>query len=253
MSSATSSSSVICPSDEQVSAALADFRAKQPGLGRAKILAALRSGNRWSLSEARLKKIMAHSYGSNRTSVSTDPGSSSAGPIEYPKNALAAQQKYKDQSTRCFKIYGRGEYDFGVTPNSHMGTADPLKDASKWCQTFCEFKPLQTIWEFYWAAAQKAGVAKEDIGRQIEEEYGVDPIPFLPPPPSKAEERARKAKFREGSLKLKREMLRNEKTRAHIRVDAHGEPIYSEEIGGQFALIVVKIDKGSGLTEFGEV
>jgi hypothetical protein len=38
-----------------------------------------------------------------------------------PANPLQAQLKYKDESTRYIKLYGSGEYDFGITPNSDMG------------------------------------------------------------------------------------------------------------------------------------
>lgn len=41
--------------------------------------------------------------------------------------------------------------------------------------------------------------------------------------------------------------------RAYVPVDGNGEPAWDESINGEFALIVVKIDKGSGLTEFGRV
>ena len=29
---------------------------------------------------------------------------------------------------------------------------------------------MQTIWEYYWSAAQKVGLTKQDIGRQLEAE-----------------------------------------------------------------------------------
>ena len=35
-----------------------------------------------------------------------------------PKDAYAAQAKYYDESTRYFILYGRGEYDYGITPNA---------------------------------------------------------------------------------------------------------------------------------------
>ena len=123
------------------------------------------------------------------------------------------------------------------------------------------------MWDTYWAAAQKAGVCKEDIGRQLEAESVnwslhitttnftplADTVSFLPPPPSQAQIYARKAKFMEESLKLKREMLKMPGGRQYIPVDQNSEPVWDEEKNGEFALVVVKIDKERGLQEFGPV
>lgn len=38
-----------------------------------------------------------------------------------------------------------------------------------------------------------------------------------------------------------------------IKVDALGEPIWDESINGEFVVIVVKVDNGDGLNEFGMV
>lgn len=83
--------------------------------------------------------------------------------------------------------------------------------------------------------------------------YGVNPIPFLPPAPTQEQIEARKVAFKKESLKLKREMLKMPEARTYIPVDKHGEPVWDEKINGEFALIVAKIDKGNGLTEFGSV
>lgn len=81
----------------------------------------------------------------------------------------------------------------------------------------------------------------------------MNPIPFLPPSPTQEQIEARKAEFKERSLKIKRQMLRRPEGRATIPVDKDGEPVWDEKIHGEFAFIVVKIDKEKGLTEFGEV
>ena len=39
---------------------------------------------------------------------------------ETPDDAWAAQLKYGEESTRCFILYGRGKYDYGITPTSDM-------------------------------------------------------------------------------------------------------------------------------------
>ena len=199
---------------------------------------------------------------SNAKVLSSSPEQGAA-PIAYPQDALRAQQRYKDESKRCFKIYGRGKYDFGVSPNSDMaimidichsrlveaGRLQLPRDAAIIGQLW----PLHCLFNYYWAAAQKAGVSKEDVGRQLEAEYGVNPIPFLPPPPTQAEADARKASFKEKSLGVKRELLKNSEARPYIPVDARGEPVWDEEKNGEFVVIVVRTDKGRGLSEFGTV
>lgn len=115
------------PTDEEVISALESLtlmiiKKGYPDLARLKVLALLKTEHNWALSDARLKKIMA-AYGlrsplsqnwDNAIDQSTLP------PPVLPADAFAAQKKYKEESIRCFKIYGRGNYDYGVTPNSDM-------------------------------------------------------------------------------------------------------------------------------------
>lgn len=99
------------PSDEEIISSLLVLRQQHPDLGRSKVLIKLKEENGWTLSDLRLKNLMSkHGLGSSISNANE--------PIAYPQNALAAQQRYKDESTRCFKLYSRGPYDFGVTPNS---------------------------------------------------------------------------------------------------------------------------------------
>jgi hypothetical protein len=56
---------------------------------------------------------------------------------KLPSNPLQAQLKYKDESARYIKLYGNGEYDFGITPNADMrvfieGTAFPSLRVLGW-------------------------------------------------------------------------------------------------------------------------
>jgi len=39
---------------------------------------------------------------------------------KLPENALAAQEKFKKESTRCFILYRGGKDDYGITPCSDM-------------------------------------------------------------------------------------------------------------------------------------
>jgi hypothetical protein len=274
--------SPVVPTDEQVKAAAQALRDRNPELGRAKILAQLREDNHWSLSEARLKKLVpaasvnetkanaATSSGANTcTKKSTSSISSSSnsylGPPVLPENALAVQEWYKDNSTRCFKIYGRGEYDFGVTLNSDMAiTIDichqRLAKLSKkgWNDQALKanWPHVERIWDFYCAAGRIAGVSKDDLGRQMEAEYSINPVPIVDSdsgPTAKMKEERRRA-FKEQSLKLKKVILStNPDAAKYIKVDARGEPIWDDRINGEFTVIVVKIDKGNGLKEFGSV
>lgn len=41
-------------------------------------------------------------------------------PPSLPTDAWAAQVKYYEESTRQFILYGRGKYNYGITPNSDM-------------------------------------------------------------------------------------------------------------------------------------
>lgn len=105
------------PSDVEVVAAVQALRLQTPDLGRAKVLSRLKEEKQWTLSDLRLKKLMAkHGLGLSTAKEAVTKAEES--PIAYPKDALAAQRRYKIESTRCFKLYGRGPYDFGVTPNS---------------------------------------------------------------------------------------------------------------------------------------
>ena len=40
---------------------------------------------------------------------------------KLPSHPLQAQLKYKEESTRYIKLYGNGEYDFGITPHVEYG------------------------------------------------------------------------------------------------------------------------------------
>ena len=97
---------------------------------------------------------------------------------------------------------------------------------------------------WYWAAAQKAEseVTREDCGRQLAAEYGVDPLRFYVEP-SEAEKAVRKRRFKEASMQLKKEMLKTVKARPYVKVEASGEPVWDEAVSGEFAVVVERIAK----------
>lgn len=82
--------------------------------------------------------------------------------------------------------------------------------------------------------------------------YGVNPIPYLPNlSPEQVE--MRKAEYKRGAIQLKRELLKTPEGRQHVRVDRRGEPVWDEAVNGEFVVLVVKTNKGDGLTEFGRI
>jgi len=94
------------PSNDELLIALRAIRGEQPTPGGAKILAELRSENAWRLSDARLRKLMLNSGFDMHMSVPNAKPAKAAKdlpPIELPKGALAAQQKYGDESSRRFR------------------------------------------------------------------------------------------------------------------------------------------------------
>ena len=127
----------------------------------------------------------------------------SMSPPEIPENAIAAQLKYREESTRQLIIYGRGQYNFGITPNSQDGIHYTVRYSHVLSgfgrETYYSCMPIQTIfgryskrlpynvakedqrkianapdmrmiWEFYEQSAQQAGVSREDVGKQFEAE-----------------------------------------------------------------------------------
>jgi hypothetical protein len=117
------------PTDRQVLDAISKLHASAPELGRAKMLATLRAQNEWNLGNKRFKKLLAASdinQGCSGAHVNDMTGGAEQRlqasevallPIPLPEDAHAAQVRYMATSRRCFKIYGRGPYDYGVSPN----------------------------------------------------------------------------------------------------------------------------------------
>lgn len=89
--------------------------------------------------------------------------------------------------------------------------------------------------------------------RADESRFGVDPAPYLPIL-TQVQIQQHKAEFKAKSLGLKRMMLGTiPNARKYIPVDSEGEPIYNEEVDGEYAVRVFKISKGDGVTEYGLV
>ncbi|KAI4869399.1 hypothetical protein F4820DRAFT_407288 [Hypoxylon rubiginosum] len=254
----------VTPSDQEVVDLVQRIRREKPDLGRSKILDILKGEpHQWRISEARLKKLVPSV--NQLKGLATKEPPPQTGQLCIPDDALAAQHRYMEGSKQAFRIYGRGKYNYGVSLNIdmtiHINIAHkrlrkagrPVSDADK--REWAAGWSLRCVWDYYVAAAAKAGVAKEDVGRQLEAEYGV-PWTYMPTPGPELtgpEAEAAKARFKETSLELKRKMRKTEEGRRLIPVDRHGNIIWDEEKNGQFVVIVVKIDKGDGYQEFGTV
>ncbi|KAI0841455.1 hypothetical protein F5Y06DRAFT_259540 [Hypoxylon sp. FL0890] len=255
----------ITPSDQEVIDLVQVIRQEKPDLGRAKVLAILKEDHHWRISEARLKKLVPSVNQLKGPSPIVQEVSPQNGELCIPENALAAQHRYMENSIRTFRIYGRGKYNYGVSANADTAiririahsrlwqAPRPSSEAAKreWAKSW----PLKCIWDYYVAAAAKAGVAKEDVGRQLEAEYGVPWTYMGTPGPEMTgpEAEAMKAMFKKSSLELKRELMKTDEGKKAIPVDQHGNIIWDEEKNGQFVVLVVKIDKGDGYQEFGKV
>ncbi|KAF2103749.1 hypothetical protein NA57DRAFT_50618 [Rhizodiscina lignyota] len=245
------------PTDDEVKNEVNKIRQDQQDIGRAKIVTILRDQFNWRISETRLKKLV--------PSVNQMKTSTTQAELGIPEDAVKAQKRYRDKSTRTFRIYGRGEYNYGVSLNSDVAiqmdiaygrlakAGRPKSEEEK--RSLASAWPLQLIWDYYVATAKKAGVSKEDVGLQLEAEYGV-PWTYMPTPKPEwtgPQAEAMKAKFKEASLQVKRQLMKNPEARRYIPTNANGDIVWDEEKNGQFAVLVVKIDKGDGLREFGEV
>ncbi|PBK69322.1 hypothetical protein ARMSODRAFT_1004112 [Armillaria solidipes] len=149
--------SLTIPTDEQV---LGDLDNYKESLGRSKILDGMRSKNNWSLSDARLKRLMSKKDSSRSRAVPRVTGSvdfseadnsllltysnaltqyrsdfpvlldspcsqvseaTDIPPPSLPKDALGAQLRFFNNNPRHFFIlYGRGEYDYAAGHNTQI-------------------------------------------------------------------------------------------------------------------------------------
>jgi hypothetical protein len=194
-------------------------------LGRAKLHAKFKEINpECVLSERRLKSIL--------TSANTQIQVNSFEISQEPGAALNKQEAYGRDSIRTFFIYGPGEFNYGVSANSDMAilitlSQERLAKALKASQTVSKSSSLQTIWDYYTAAAKIAGVPKGMVTKQIEALYGITvellPISYNECPAQEIE--ARKAEFKLNSIKLKRQMLKIPEARQYNPVDNRGDPI----------------------------
>jgi hypothetical protein len=108
------------PLDQGIIDAVRELYVEQPKLGRGKLwvyttlhtkstlimypksrLVQLKAAQNWTLSDSRRKKVLAEN---DLKRKGEEP--KSLPPIQLPADALAAQQRYKRDSTRISKLYG---------------------------------------------------------------------------------------------------------------------------------------------------
>ncbi|KPI35966.1 uncharacterized protein AB675_10467 [Cyphellophora attinorum] len=255
-----SPSEATIPSDDEIVSAVEAAKHSNPSASRNDIFALVKTLNSWTISNKQIKKAVDPKPPPPPTIIGP-----ALPPITLPKDALAAQQAYKDTSTRLFRLYGRGEHDYGCSPNSDqqiridimhkrlldVGCPGPFHDDDK--EIVGSAMPLQEMLKFYYAAGKQVGLTKEDVARQLEAEYGVNPLPYevVESEETRKERQEVYAKnLGEGKKKI---LLRAPEARKYIQLDAKGEPVFDEKVHGEFTVLVVKIKKGDGLTEFGRV
>ncbi|KAL8638163.1 MAG: hypothetical protein Q9226_009024 [Calogaya cf. arnoldii] len=183
--------------------------------------------------------------------------------------------KYYEDSTRCFILYGRGKYDYGITPNpdqqlkldglirdmslcilidmqqSNQNPLDQiwLKSSSK--GAFGRSRLLiQDFFELYLAGTRKEGLDTNDVFQQFE---ATKWSPFLQsnnPAKCATREAKRKIAHKKGKPKMLRLIART--APGMVEVDSSGEPVWKDEKYGEFVVIATRIDKATG-QEVGDV
>ncbi|KAK7469351.1 hypothetical protein VKT23_003830 [Stygiomarasmius scandens] len=184
-----------------------------------------------------------------------DDTNNSLAPLSLPDDPYAAQMNYAKGSRRMVILYGRGKWNYGVSPNADVSfyiqiahsrieerlSQGPLSTLEEKLQ-FARTPAVLTLWEVYEVAARKAGISRADVGRQFEAEFGVDMSRYLPSrqecsdPEMKSRledwENRRRSSWREGKQPLMEAMN-------------VGRP-WDDNVHGQFALLVTKINRKTG-------
>lgn len=143
------------PTDNQVIEAWLALLKSGRNLGRAKALATLRAGNDWDLGSKRFKQLIAAASARQNVGDATeDDAAAGAGqhldtsntaftPIVLPKDPHAALLRCIAEGRWRFKIYGRGQYDYGVDMPVEQRVA--FEVSSKEVQAGPELKELARL------------------------------------------------------------------------------------------------------------
>ena len=260
------------PSDVAILQAVVDLREAQPGLGRAKILQHLREARKWTISESKLKKLIAAANLPNPAQPSK-PSVFACQPEAYPTKyhsqilndeIEALKRMGARRKLYLFLARGPGGSRYVVAPNCDQQLL--LKEAFEHiaeCQVPSTDKgrrylastwSLRLIWDSYVAVAGIQGVLKDRWGKKLQVKYGV-PWRYMPPAVTELgtglEAKGSAAAFRERVQRAKRRILKmSESEREHITVDAKGEPLWDHARNGQF-WVYIKAPGGCDMSELG--
>jgi len=180
--------------------------------------------------------------------------------IDHPhipkENALERQETFFQTSPRDYLLYGRAKYDYALTFNANIKLLFVilLKRMIDWIRkrpnppqseklVAATCMPTREMFDQLYAGAKKAGISREDLGLQLQAEYGVNPVPHFPPlPVTQLEKELAALQERYVYKKGKIEMIGKER----FRLDSHGEVIWDEQVEGRFATILTKMDRATG-------
>lgn len=248
---------ILVPSDAEIIQEAMKVRKKWPDLKTKRLFCYVAAANKWP-----------SSVPANRLFSIALQRNLFRKPLVLPDDGFAALVEYKVKSTRTFRLYSRGKYDYGVSLATHFDTvADEMHDYladegwpynPKLEQHMALSWAMQGLLELYWAAGQKLGLEKEEIGKQLENEYGVNPFRYMLYPSHFDEDFATRnlaqKRIRDGMC-MWAKLMAIPSFKDYVRArNEEGELLeWNYTAMEAFIMTIVKIDKKHGLREFGKI
>ena len=175
---------------------------------------------------------------------------------KLPKDGLTAQKGFHNLSVLFITLYGRGSYNYLITPNAEMrihmriSLDEILKiqespgGAAKAVLEAPDCWRIQEFFDFYCAAARKIGLRFDDVARQFETEFSVDPLKNRQH--DGLERSAWESEIAMEYRRLKTKILKMTAALYPklVKVDDQGEPIWDGEKHGRYAMVVTRTDQG---------
>ena len=175
---------------------------------------------------------------------------------KLPKDGLTAQKGVHSLLVSFVTLYGRGSYDYLITPNAEMrihmriSLDEILKiqespgGAAKAVLEAPDCWRIQEFFDFYCAAARKIGLRFDDVARQFETEFGVNPLKNRLPDGLECSAWESEIAMEYRRLKTKILKMTAALYLKLVKMDDKGEPIWDEEKHGRYAMAVTRTDKG---------